>query len=84
MSKRSSKKHEREQQYEQIKENAIEPGVSDQRAEEVAARAAHGGKTRSGSQGPTRDQLYEEARLRGIEGRSSMTKDQLRRALGDH
>ncbi|MET7290387.1 plasmid stabilization protein [Streptomyces sp. NPDC005573] len=82
MSKGSSRK--REQQYEQIKENAIEHGVSDHRAEEVAARAAHGGKTRSGSQGPTRDQLYEEARLRGIGGRSSMTKAELRKALDDH
>ncbi|MFB7499259.1 plasmid stabilization protein [Streptomyces sp. NPDC056161] len=36
-----------------------------------------------GSQGPTYDQLYEEARRRGIHGRSDMNKDQLRRALGD-
>ncbi|MFF8731370.1 plasmid stabilization protein [Streptomyces sp. NPDC015171] len=37
--------------------------------------------SRSGPQGPTRDQLYNEARQRGIEGRSHMNKDQLRRAL---
>ncbi|MFF4755932.1 plasmid stabilization protein [Streptomyces sp. NPDC002514] len=36
-----------------------------------------------GPQGPTYDQLYEEARRRGIHGRSDMNKDQLRRALGD-
>ncbi|MER7918836.1 MULTISPECIES: plasmid stabilization protein [unclassified Streptomyces] len=36
---------------------------------------------RSGPQGPTRDQLYNEARQRGIEGRSHMNKDQLQRAL---
>ncbi|MFF9205656.1 plasmid stabilization protein [Streptomyces sp. NPDC014986] len=35
-----------------------------------------------GSQGPTYDQLYEEARKRGVEGRSSMNKSQLQRALG--
>ncbi|GES33272.1 plasmid stabilization protein [Streptomyces angustmyceticus] len=41
-----------------------------------------GERSHSGAQGPTRDQLYEEARKRGIEGRSSMNKQQLRRALG--
>lgn len=34
-----------------------------------------------GSEGRTRDQLYEEARRRGIEGRSKMTKAQLEWAL---
>ncbi|MGD3111356.1 plasmid stabilization protein [Streptomyces sp. YGL11-2] len=34
------------------------------------------------AQSPTRDQLYEEARRQHIEGRSSMTKEQLRNALG--
>ncbi|MGA8117802.1 MAG: plasmid stabilization protein [Actinocatenispora sp.] len=37
---------------------------------------------RSGPKGPTRDQLYNEARQRNIKGRSSMTKKQLERALG--
>lgn len=37
---------------------------------------------RSGPRGRTRDQLYEEARRRNIEGRSKMTKAQLQRALG--
>ncbi|MFE3634884.1 plasmid stabilization protein [Streptomyces sp. NPDC059168] len=39
--------------------------------------------SRAGSRGPTRDQLYDEARRRGVEGRSHMDKDQLRRALDD-
>ncbi|MGW1727426.1 plasmid stabilization protein [Streptomyces sp. NPDC002306] len=77
----SSKKRER--QYEQIKENAKEHGVSDQLAEEVAARAAQpGGRSRSTSQGPTKHQLYEEAKERHIDGRSTMNKDELRKALG--
>ena len=42
------------------------------------------GGLRSGTRrerGRTRDQLYEEAKSKGIEGRSKMTKDQLRRAV---
>ncbi|HWU10075.1 MAG TPA: plasmid stabilization protein [Streptomyces sp.] len=41
-----------------------------------------GQRSRSGAQGPTRDQLYEEAKKRNVEGRSSMNKEQLRKALG--
>jgi hypothetical protein len=42
------------------------------------------GGQRSGTKGPkgrTKAQLYNEARQKGIEGRSSMTKEQLQRAL---
>ncbi|MEV5013015.1 plasmid stabilization protein [Streptomyces sp. NPDC053780] len=35
-----------------------------------------------GPQGPTYDQLYEEAKRRNVHGRSSMNKSDLRRALG--
>ncbi|MBB4684023.1 plasmid stabilization protein [Amycolatopsis jiangsuensis] len=46
----------------------------------------HRGGKRSGNRqgpgGPTRDQLYNEARQRNIKGRSSMTKKQLQDALG--
>jgi hypothetical protein len=37
---------------------------------------------RTGPRGRTRDQLYEEARRRGIEGRSKMSKAELERAVG--
>ncbi|MFG3296353.1 plasmid stabilization protein [Streptomyces sp. NPDC048179] len=40
-----------------------------------------GKRSHSGAQGPTYDQLYEEAKRRGIEGRSDMNKAQLQRAL---
>ncbi|PTM84852.1 plasmid stabilization protein [Streptomyces sp. VMFN-G11Ma] len=40
-----------------------------------------GKRSGRGSGGPTRDQLYNEAKQRGIEGRSSMNKGQLERAL---
>jgi hypothetical protein len=42
------------------------------------------GGLRSGTnreKGPTRDQLYNEARQLGIEGRSKMNKDELKRAI---
>ncbi|MEU2775885.1 plasmid stabilization protein [Streptomyces sp. NPDC007162] len=40
-----------------------------------------GKRSHSGSEGPTRDQLYNEARERGVEGRSNMNKAQLQRAV---
>lgn len=41
-----------------------------------------GQRSGKGPQGPTYDQLYEEAKKRGIQGRSDMNKSQLQRALG--
>lgn len=46
----------------------------------------HRGGKRSGNRqgpgGPTRDQLYNEARQRGVKGRSKMNKKELQKALG--
>ncbi|MFD9600917.1 plasmid stabilization protein [Streptomyces sp. NPDC057908] len=98
----------RERQYEHIKESAQERGVSEERAEEIAARTvnkerARAGESRtasrtsiedmsssrrgglrshSGAEGPTRDQLYEEAKKKNVHGRSHMTKAQLAKAVG--
>jgi hypothetical protein len=41
-----------------------------------------GERSHRGAQGPTKDQLYEEAKKKHIEGRSTMNKDELRAALG--
>ncbi|GGV86673.1 hypothetical protein GCM10015535_35290 [Streptomyces gelaticus] len=41
-----------------------------------------GERSHRGSQGPTKDQLYEEAKKKHIEGRSTMNKEELRKALG--
>ncbi|WP_371798501.1 plasmid stabilization protein [Streptomyces sp. NBC_01707] len=41
-----------------------------------------GERSHSGAQGPTKDQLYEEAKKKNVEGRSTMNKQELREALG--
>jgi hypothetical protein len=41
-----------------------------------------GMRSHSGAEGPTKDQLYEEAKKRNIHGRSSMSKQDLKNALG--
>jgi hypothetical protein len=41
-----------------------------------------GERSHSGSRGPTKDQLYAEAKKRNIDGRSSMNKQELAKALG--
>ncbi|MCX5267620.1 plasmid stabilization protein [Streptomyces sp. NBC_00199] len=51
--------------------------------EDMSSGRRGGQRSGKGSQGPTYDQLYEEARRRGVKGRSDMNKSQLRRALDD-
>ena len=41
-----------------------------------------GKRSHQGPQGRTRDQLYEEARKKGVKGRSTMSKSQLEKAVG--
>lgn len=48
---------------------------------DVSSGHRGGKRSHSGSQGPTRDQLYNEAKQRNIKGRSKMTKRELERAL---
>ena len=49
---------------------------------DISSGRRGGLRSHSGAAGPTRDQLYAEAQRKNIRGRSSMTKDELRRALG--
>jgi plasmid stabilization system protein ParE len=86
-----------ERKYEHIRESSRERGVSEDRAEEIAARTVNKdrreeGRTSNqrtqGSGNPdrgyderTRDELYNIAKERNIEGRSRMSKDELIRAL---
>ncbi|MGW1263290.1 plasmid stabilization protein [Streptomyces drozdowiczii] len=41
-----------------------------------------GERSHKGAQGRTKDQLYEEAKKKNIEGRSTMNKEQLLKAVG--
>ncbi|MFF3733096.1 plasmid stabilization protein [Streptomyces sp. NPDC002476] len=50
--------------------------------EDLSSSRRGGLRSHSGAAGPTRDQLYEEAKKKNIHGRSNMTKDELARALG--
>jgi hypothetical protein len=97
----------RARQYEHIKDSEKSAGRSEDRAEEIAARAVNKEKARSGESktasrsskrgssassrggkrsgsgpgGRTREQLYNDAKKLGIEGRSKMSKGQLQRAV---
>ena len=98
----------RARQYEHIKKSEKKAGRSENRAEEIAARAVNKEKARSGESktvlaqldqrgssassrggkrsgsgpgGRTREQLYNDAKKLGIEGRSKMSKSQLQRAV---
>ena len=50
--------------------------------DDISSGRRVGLRSHKGPGGPTRDQLYNEARQRGIKGRSQMNKGQLARALG--
>lgn len=87
----------RERQYEHIKESEKKEGRSTKRAKEIAARTVNKQRAKSGetkssrgaasrstsnrSGGRTKEQLYNEAKRLKIEGRSSMNKEQLQRAV---
>ncbi len=49
--------------------------------DDISSSRRGGLRSHRGPGGRTRDQLYEEARRRGIEGRSKMSKAQLERAV---
>ena len=79
----------RERQYEHVKESEKKQGRSTKRAKEIAARTVNKQRAQAGEAkksggsngGKTREQLYNEAKRLGIEGRSKMSKEQLQRAV---
>jgi plasmid stabilization system protein ParE len=88
-----------ERKYEHIRESAEEQGKSADRAREIAARTVNKerreegrtpnrstqgtGNPRSSLEDRTRDELRNRAGELGIEGRSSMNKSELVRAIRD-
>ena len=50
--------------------------------EDISSGRRGGLRSHRGSAGRTKDQLYAEARRKGVKGRSSMNKAQLERAVG--
>ena len=50
--------------------------------EDISSGRRGGLRSRSGPGGRTRDQLYNEAKQKGVKGRSKMNKAQLERAVG--
>ncbi|HEY0822415.1 MAG TPA: plasmid stabilization protein [Ramlibacter sp.] len=56
--------------------------ASAQSLRDMPAPRRGGQRSHRGEGGRTRDQLYEEARRKGISGRSTMTKAELERAVG--
>ena len=56
--------------------------ASRQSLKDMPAPKRGGQRSHRGEGGRTRDQLYEEARRKGIRGRSTMTKDELQKAVG--
>ncbi|MFI9235189.1 plasmid stabilization protein [Streptomyces cinnamoneus] len=50
--------------------------------QDMSSSRRGGQRSHSGAQGPTKDQLYNEAKQKNIHGRSDMTKAELKKALG--
>ncbi len=71
-----------------VNKNRAQSGESDQASKtsvEDVSPQHRGGKrsgNRQGPGGPTKDQLYNDAKRRNIKGRSNMTKRELEQALG--
>lgn len=79
----------RERQYEQIRDSYEDSGVSQEEAKERAARTVNArreaaGEADGGDGSPTKQELYDEARRLGIDGRSDMDKETLENAIAGH
>jgi hypothetical protein len=70
-----------------VNKNRAREGESDQASrtstEDVSPQHRGGKRSHSGSQGRTKEQLYQDAKRQGVPGRSDMTKAELEREVGD-
>lgn len=69
-----------------VNKNRAQSGESKQASKtskkDMSPQRRGGLRSHSGSGGPTKDQLYNEAKKRNIKGRSNMSKKELAHALG--
>jgi hypothetical protein len=69
-----------------VNKNRAQSGESKQASKtstkDISPQRRGGLRSHTGSGGPTKDQLYNEAKQRNIKGRSSMSKKELAHALG--
>jgi hypothetical protein len=69
-----------------VNKNRAQSGESERASRtstrDMSPQRRGGLRSGKGSTGPTRDQLYNEAKKRNLKGRSKMTKKELAKALG--
>jgi hypothetical protein len=69
-----------------VNKNRAQAGESDQASKtstrDMSPQRRGGLRSHKGAGGPTKDQLYNEAKKKNIKGRSTMSKKQLANALG--
>jgi len=69
-----------------VNKERAQTGEADQKSrtstQDMSASRRGGKRSGKGPGGRTRDQLYEEARRKGVEGRSKMNKAELEKAVG--
>jgi hypothetical protein len=82
----ASEKRAKEIAARTVNKNRAQSGESEQASRssthDMSPQRRGGLRSGKGPGGPTRDQLYNEARQRGIKGRSKMSKKELEQALG--
>ncbi|HEY2206970.1 MAG TPA: plasmid stabilization protein [Pseudonocardia sp.] len=70
-----------------VNKNRAQQGESEQASttstKDVSPQHRGGKRSHTGSEGRTRDQLYEDAKRKKVPGRSSMSKAELEDAVGD-
>jgi hypothetical protein len=84
-SRGASSKRAKEIAARTVNKNRAQAGESktaSRSSKDMSPQKRGGQRSHSGSEGPTRDQLYNEAKQRNIKGRSKMSKKELAKALG--
>ena len=85
-SRGSSPKRAKEIAARTVNKNRAQSGesktASRSSTKDMSPQKRGGQRSHSGAQGPTKEQLYNEAKKKNVKGRSTMTKKELATALG--